>query len=329
MAAEVILDVQELRAYYRILKGDVKALDGVSFQVRRGEILGIAGESGCGKSTLAHTLMLRKPPLQHIDGKAIFLGQDIMAMSKEAFRKRRLRDISIIPQYALDALSPTKKIRTFVSDIVREHGIPADKKFFERVEERLRFVNLDPAVLDKYPIELSGGMKQRVIMVISTILNPELVIADEITSALDVSSQRFAASLLVELRDQGIIGSAMFITHDLAILYQIADRLMIMYGGHIVEMGPIDEIVHRPRHPYTKALIDSLPRGGVQISEQKLEGIKGTPPELLNIGPGCRFRFRCPFRTDKCEQTPVTENINPEHSIACWHYTEIGSESVG
>ena len=146
MAAEVILDVQELRAYYRILKGDVKALDGVSFQVRRGEILGIAGESGCGKSTLAHTLMLRKPPLRHIDGKAIFLGQDIMTMSKEAFRQRRLRDISIIPQYALDALSPTKKIRTLCPTSC-ENGIPADKKFFERVEERLRFVNLSQMCL--------------------------------------------------------------------------------------------------------------------------------------------------------------------------------------
>lgn len=329
MAAEVILDIQELRAYYRILKGDVKALDGVSFQVRRGEIVGIAGESGCGKSTLANTLMLRKPPLRHISGKALFLGQDIMTMSKEAFRKRRMRDISIIPQYALDALSPTKRIRTFVTDIAREHGVPVNEAFFEKVEERFRFVNLDPAVLDKYPIELSGGMKQRVIMVISTLLNPDLVIADEITSALDVSSQRFAASLLVELRDKGIIGSAMFITHDLAILYQIADRLIIMYGGHIMEMGPVDELIHTPRHPYTQALLNSLPKVGVQINQQRLEGIKGTPPELLEIGPGCRFRFRCPFRSEKCEETPNTENITPDHSIACWNYTEIGSENVG
>ena len=329
MTGEVILDVQELRSYYRILKGDVKAVDGVSFQVRRGEILGIAGESGCGKSPLAHTLMLRKPPLTHISGQAIFLGQDIMTMSREAFRKRRLKDISIIPQYALDALSPTKKIGTFMADLVREHGLPADGAFFKRVEERLRFVNLDPGVIDKYPIELSGGMKQRVIMVISTILNPQLVIADEITSALDVSSQRFAASLLLELREQGIIGSAIFITHDLAILYQIADRILIMYGGHVVETGPVETIVHHPRHPYTMALLNSLPKVGVQIKDQRLEGIKGTPPELLNIGPGCRFRERCPYRTARCEETPVTEHLAPEHSIACWNYRDIGGERVG
>jgi len=329
MAADVILDVQELCAYYRILKGDVKAVDGVTFQVRRGEILGIAGESGCGKSTLAHTLMLRKPPLKHISGKALFLGQDIMAMGAEEFRKLRLSRISIIPQYALDALSPTKKIGEFVTDLVREHGIHPDRSFFAKVEERMRFVNLDPAVLGKYPIELSGGMKQRVIMVISTILNPELVIADEITSALDVSSQRFSATLLVELREKGIIGSAIFITHDLAILYQIADRLLIMYGGHVVETGPVETIVHEPRHPYTQALLSSLPKVGVQIKDERLEGIKGTPPELLEIGPGCRFRERCPYRTKQCEQTPVTENIDPDHSIACWHYQEIGGERVG
>jgi len=329
MAADVILNVQDLRAYYRILKGDVKAVDGVSFQVRRGEILGIAGESGCGKSTLAHTLMLRKPPLTHISGKALFLGQDIMAMNREAFRQLRLKNISIIPQYALDALSPTKKIGTFVADLVREHGIRPDGAFFKRVEERLRFVNLDPEVLNKYPIELSGGMKQRVIMVVSTILDPDLVIADEITSALDVSSQRFAATLLLELRDKGIIGSAIFITHDLAILYQIADRIMIMYGGHAVETGPVDTIVHNPRHPYTQALLSSLPKVGVQVKEQRLEGIKGTPPELLNIGPGCRFRERCPYRTQRCEETPVTEHITPDHSIACWNFRAIGGEQVG
>ncbi len=329
MGADLILSVQDLKAYYRILKGDVKAVDGVTFQVRRGEIVGVAGESGCGKSTLAHTLMLRKPPLTHMGGQALFLGQDIMTMDREEFRRLRLRKISIIPQYALDALSPTKKVGTFVSDLVREHGIRPDGAFMNKLEERLRLVNLDPAVLDKYPIELSGGMKQRVIMVLSTILNPELIIADEITSALDVSSQRFAASLLVELRDAGIIGSALFITHDLSILYQIADRLLIMYGGHIVEAGPVDTIVHAPCHPYTRALLSSLPKVGVQVKEQRLEGIKGTPPELLDIGPGCRFRERCPHRTRRCEDTPLTEHITPEHSIACWHHREIGGERVG
>ena len=329
MSSEVILDIRELRAYYRILKGDVKALDGVTFQVRRGEILGIAGESGCGKSTLAHTLMLRKPPLTHMSGEAVFLGKEIMQMPDNEFRKMRFRDISIIPQYALDALSPTKRIGTFIRDIVNEHGITADGEFMDKVKERFAMVNLDSSVLHRFPIELSGGMKQRAIMIISTLMNPALVLADEITSALDVSSQRFAASMLMELRNKGIIGSAIFITHDLSILYQIADRIMIMYAGHLVEIGPVDEIIHNPRHPYTQALIASLPKVGVQIRHQRLEGIKGTPPELLDIGPGCRFRFRCPYRTKQCDETPEIEDINPLHSIACWHFEELGGESVG
>ena len=193
-------------------------------------------------------------------------------MGKETFRKRRLQDISIIPQYALDALSPTKTIGTFFADLVREHGLPADSAFFERVRERLRFVNLDPEVLDKYPIELSGGMKQRVIMVISTILNPALVIADEITSALDVSSQRFAASLLVELRDKGIIGSAIFITHDLAILYQIADRL----SSCTVAVGNGPSGNHRARSPSSlyASPAELPPKVGCKLGPA-LEGIRG------------------------------------------------------
>ncbi len=329
MEMETILDVQELKAYYRILKGDVKALDGVSFQVRRGEILGIAGESGCGKSTLANTLILRKKPLRHMAGTATLLGKDIMTMPEEEFQRLRFREISIIPQYALDALSPTKKIKTFITDMAHEHGIPTNAAFLGKVAERFAMVNLDKNVLNKYPIELSGGMKQRVIMIISTLMNPALVIADEITSALDVSSQRFAASMLMGLRDQKIIGSAIFITHDISILYQIADRLLIMYAGHAVETGPVDELINSPRHPYTQALINSLPKVGAQIKHQRLEGIKGTPPELLDIGPGCRFRFRCPYQTKVCAQTPPTEDISEDHSIACWHYEKIGSEGVG
>ena len=329
MSAEKILELEELRAYYRILKGDVKALDGVSFHVTRGEILGVAGESGCGKSTLANTLILRKKPLQHISGKAWFLGQDLMTMPEEEFRRLRFRNISIIPQYALDALSPTKRIKTFITDMSHEHEIETNAAFFEKVADRFAMVNLDPNVLNKYPIELSGGMKQRVVMIISTLMNPYLVIADEITSALDVSSQRFAATMLMELRDQGIIGSSIFITHDISILYQVADRLLIMYAGHAVETGPVEDLIKNPRHPYTQALISSLPKVGAQIKEERLEGIKGTPPELLDIGPGCRFRFRCPYQTAQCQKTPETVQISERHSIACWHYEEIGSEHVG
>lgn len=326
---EKILEIKKLKAYYKTLKGEVKAVDDLTFSVKKGEILGLAGESGCGKSTLANTLISRKPPLHYISGEIKLLGKDVIQMSKEEFRSMRLRNISVIPQYALDAFSPTKTIRTFISDLVQQHGLKADREFFAKVKARLRLVNLDPAVLDKYALELSGGMKQRVIMIISTILDPEFLIADEITSALDVSSQRYVATLLSNLRDEGIIGSALFITHDLSILYQIADRIMIMYAGNFIESGPTEEIIKQPRHPYTKALIASLPQVGIQYKQKKLSGIKGTPPHLLNIGPGCRFRQRCPYSTAQCTVSPVREGINEEHFIACWRWHEVGGERNG
>jgi peptide/nickel transport system ATP-binding protein len=321
-----VLEIKDLKAYYKIIKGDVKALDGVTFNVKRGEILGVAGESGCGKSTLASTLMLRKPPLKYISGEANLLGKNIMKLSEKEFKPMRLNNISIIPQYALDAFSPTKRIKTFISDLVSEHNIKPNKKFFNKVRGRLEMINLDPSSLDRYSIELSGGMKQRMIMIISTILDPDFIIADEITSALDVSSQRFVANMLVKLRDEGIIGSSIFITHDLSILYQIAERILIMYAGHFAEIGPTDELVKNARHPYTRALIASLPQVGIQYKDKVLEGIKGTPPHLLNIGEGCRFRFRCPYKTSKCEKTPERELVSEGHYVACWNWKETMSK---
>ncbi len=326
---ENILEITDLKAYYQILKGEIKAVDGVTFKVKRGEILGVAGESGCGKSTLAHTLIYRKPPLQYISGEVRLLGRELMQLSAEEFKEMRLKSISIIPQYALDAFSPTKKIKIFIADLVREHGIKFNKEFLAKVEARLAMLNLESSVLNRYSIELSGGMKQRIIMVISTLLDPDFIIADEITSALDVSSQRFAATMLANLRDEGIIGSAMFITHDISILYQIAERIMVMYAGQFAEIGPTDEMVKEPRHPYTKALIASLPQVGIQYQEQKLTGIKGTPPHLLNIGPGCRFRSRCSFSTGQCSKTPLREKVKDDHFVSCWHWQELGSDYNG
>ena len=323
---ENILEVKNLKAYYDILKGQVKAVDNVTFNLKNGEILGLAGESGCGKSTLARSFISRKKPLKYISGEVDLVGHKIMEMSEKEFKKLRLRTISLIPQYALDAFSPTKKIKTYIADLARQRGVKTDKKFFDKVKERLDLVNLDESVLNRYSLELSGGMKQRVIMVISTILDPEFLIADEITSALDVSSQRFVATMLANLRDLEIIKSAIFITHDISILYQIADRIMIMYAGNFAEIAPTDEIVENPRHPYTRALIDSLPKVGIQYKDKKLSGIKGTPPHLLEIGEGCRFRERCPYAIDKCEETPKREKVAEGHFVSCWRWKELGSD---
>jgi len=314
--AEVVLDVRDLRIYYRTLYGYVKAVDGVSFDIKRGEILGIAGESGCGKSTLGNGLILLKPPMKYMGGEAILDGKNIMALSPKELRKVRYEKISIIPQYAMDAMNPTKKIKQIIDDLLHEHGESFERKK-DLIEERLEIVNLGKKVLNMYPIELSGGMKQRMVMVISTLMNPDVLIADEITSALDVSSQRSVIQMLYEMREKKIMGSLAFITHDLSVLYQIADKVMVLYAGRVAEISPMADIVQEPLHPYTKMLLSSLPKIGVRYSQTKLKGIPGYPPSLLNIGPGCRFRDRCPYAFEKCEQDPPVFDVDGR-KVSCW-----------
>ncbi len=310
-----VLRVEDLRVYYRTLRGDVRAIDGVTFQVREGEVLGIAGESGCGKSTLVNFFVLPKPPMYHAGGK-VFLGDlELTSLSKEDLRKIRFEKISIIPQYSMDALSPTKRIRVIMRDLMEEHG----KEYDEGLAlERLKMVNLPSKVLDMFPVELSGGMRQRATMVISTLLNPDLLIADEITSALDVSTQKFVIEMLLRFKEEGIVRSMIFITHDLSILYQIADRIMVLYAGKVVEIGPTEEVIKGPVHPYTKALLYSLPEMNVRFTQKRLQGIPGQPPPLLNPPKGCRFKERCPLASEKCEQDPPLVEVGKDHIALCW-----------
>ena len=314
-----VLDVKNLKVYYRTLRGDVKAVDGVSFDLREGEVLGIAGESGCGKSTLVNFLVLRKPPMFHAGGN-VFLRvngemMDITKLDHESMRRIRFERISIIPQYSMDALSPTKRIRRIIQDILKEHSKEYDEP---SVVERLSMVNLPRKVLDMYPVELSGGMRQRATMVVSTLLNPDVLIADEITSALDVSTQKFVVEMLLKFKESGMVGSMIFITHDLSVLYQIADRVMILYAGKVVEIGPTEDIVKNPVHPYTRALIESLPRMGVRFERERLRGIPGQPPHLLNPPKGCRFKERCPLRSERCDEEPPMVEVDEDHVVFCW-----------
>ena len=313
-----LLEVRDLKIYYRTPMGPVKAVDGVSFDVREGEVFGIAGESGCGKSTLVHSLILRKPPMFHAGGKALFKGKDLMGLSEEEARKIRYTELSIIPQYAMNALNPTKKIKDIVWDLAREHG-HEDRSEVERLlRERLAMVKLSPKVADMYPVELSGGMRQRATMVVSTLLNPDLLIADEVTSALDVTTQRVVIELLHHFMEEGIVKSIIFVTHDLALLDKIADRTMILYAGKVAEIAPTEEMISNPAHPYTKLLLESLPKMGVQYKKQKLRGIPGYPISLLNPPSGCRFYTRCPYVMDRCkdEQPPLVK-VGEEHYAAC------------
>jgi peptide/nickel transport system ATP-binding protein len=229
----------------------------------------------------------------------------------------RFREVSIIPQYAMSALNPTRKLGTMVAELLHSRGVDL-RTVRSELERRLELVALPPAVLDRYPIELSGGMKQRMVMVLSTLLDPSLLIADEVTSALDVSTQRAVVEALVGFCDRGFVKSMIVITHDISLVYQIADTIMVMYAGKLAEKAPTDVLVSAPRHPYTKALIASLPEVGIRYADQRLAGIPGSPPSLLDPPKGCRFRDRCPLAFEKCLDEPPFLEVEPDHSVACW-----------
>ncbi|GHJ37288.1 ABC transporter ATP-binding protein [Streptomyces sp. TS71-3] len=326
------LTVTDLRVHYRTLRGDVQALDGVTFDIPDGEILGLAGESGCGKTTLGKSLIRLDGRMRHVGGTALLNGTELPISDDRAMNAFRFHQVSLVPQYSMSALNPTRRIGRMIRELLASRGVPADTAELHR---RLGLVGLAPEVLDRYPIELSGGMKQRVVMVISTLLDPALLIADEITSALDVSTQQAVARALVGLRDRGLVDSMMFITHDLALTSHIADSIMVMYAGRLAEKAPSKVLTTEPRHPYTKLLLGSLPEVGVRHAERRLTGIEGSPPSLLRPparhpttapdgGPavpaltGCRFRDRCPLADAGCAEQPPSVEIAPRHHVACW-----------
>lgn len=302
-----MLTVTDLSLHYLTRFGErVHAVDGVSFELERGEVLGIAGESGCGKSTLVSGLLgLCLPPLYHGAGSVSIDGLDITSMPARRLRTEVLgKKVSIIPQGALNSLNPTRKVRSFATDVMRCHEpMLGAEGALGRLRERFEAIGLDPRVLDAYPVELSGGMKQRVVIGISTLMNPLVVIADEPSSALDVSTQKAVIELLLDLMDRGIIGSMIFITHELPLLYHIADSIAIMYAGEFVEVGTRDQAIHDPRHPYTKALMDSMLLAEAGTRDRKPVSIPGAPPSLFTVPAGCRFAERCPIaRPGVCDR---------------------------
>lgn len=311
------LHVENLTVYYRTLRGDVQALEDATFSIGDGEIMGLAGESGCGKSTLCHALIRLVPPMRLVRGRVRLDGEELPVADAEGMNAFRFKRISFIPQYAMNALNPTRKIGRMTAELLSSRG--ADyREMLPELKRRLDLVKLSHDVLNMYPIELSGGMKQRMVMVLSTLLNPSLLMADEITSALDVASQKAVAEMLVEFRNRECCNSVIVITHDISILYQIADSILIMYAGQLAEKGPTAVIIETPRHPYTRLLISSLPEVGVRYQERRLTGIPGNPPSLLNPPVGCRFRDRCPVAFAKCIEEPPFIEIEPGHAVACW-----------
>lgn len=254
--------VDNLAVHYKTRFGkNIQAVKGVSFDVDYGNVLGVAGESGCGKSTLVNGIMsMFNPPMYHTHGAVVLDNDDITKYRDDKLRTEILgKKISIIPQSAMTSLNPTIKIKNFAKDIMKNHEPQMSKaQIFSRLKERFKFIGLDPKVLEAYPIELSGGMKQRVVIGISTLMDPSVVIADEPTSALDVSTQKSVILMLKDLIKKRIIGSMIFITHELPLLYHVADDIAIMYEGEFVELGTKDNIINRPTHPYSLKLINAI-----------------------------------------------------------------------
>jgi peptide/nickel transport system ATP-binding protein len=214
-------------------------------------------------------------------------------------------------------MNPTRRVGRMVAELLESRGVRFDGARDELLR-RLELVGLEAEVLDRYPIELSGGMKQRMVMVISTLLNPSLLVADEVTSALDVSTQKAVAEALVDFRDRNYVKSTIIITHDLSLVYQIADSIIVMYAGKLAEKAPAETLVAAPRHPYTRMLLAALPEVGVRYQTRRLQGIPGSPPSLLDPPGGCRFRDRCPLAFDKCAEPPPFLEVAPDHAVACW-----------
>jgi peptide/nickel transport system ATP-binding protein len=320
------LQVENLTVYYQTLRGDVRALESATFTIADGEIMGLAGESGCGKTTLGHSLIRLTPPMRFVEGRVTLDDEELPVWDMERMNSFRLRKISIIPQYAMNALNPTRKIGKITSELLESRKVDS-KATLPEVKRRLDLVELSHDVLNVYPIELSGGMKQRMVMVLSTLLNPSLLIADEITSALDVASQKAVAEMLVEFRNRECCNSVILITHDISILYQIADSIMVMYAGQMAEKARTDVVINSPRHPYTKLLIASLPEIGVKYAEKRLTGIPGNPPLLLDPPMGCRFRERCPVAFEKCLEVPPFIEIEKGHFVACWKEFETNAQA--
>lgn len=308
---KVILEVKNLKTkYITRFHEDVYAVDGVSFAIEEGKSLGIAGESGCGKSTLALSMMgYYFPPLHYISGDIIIDGVNISGMKPDEVRKTILgTEIAYIPQAAMNALNPTQKIIRFVEDVIRAHDPKADKKDIrELAEKRFAELGLPANVLDRHAVELSGGMKQRTVIAVSTILNPKVLIADEPSSALDVTSQKMVIKMMRQLMEKGYVKAMLFITHELPLLYNVTDDIMVMYAGQIVEKGTAQEMVFDPVHPYSHGLMNSIlvPEEGTR--GHKLTAIPGTPPNLKRPPAGCRFAERCKYARPECRYTGIPE----------------------
>ena len=316
---EPVLSVRDLRVYYHTRRGPVKAVDGVSLEVEPAERVGLVGESGSGKSTTGLAILrMIKPPGKIEQGEIRLAGTDVLALSDAEMRQTRLAVIALVAQGAMNSLNPVMRVGDQILDALHDHGVRgSSRELGERVGALFEMVGLPRGTANKYPHELSGGMKQRVCIALAISLRPRVIIADEPTSALDVVVQRQVMDTLGAV--QSDLGAAVIlIGHDMGLMAQFVDRLGVMYAGELVELSPVEEVYEEPLHPYTQLLIACLPsleRKGV------LEGIPGLPPSLLSPPGGCPFHPRCPHVMERCRaERPVLQPVRPKHWVACHLY---------
>jgi peptide/nickel transport system ATP-binding protein len=320
-----LLEVRDLRVHYQTARGPVRAVDGVSFTVDRGERFGMVGESGCGKTTTAMTILrLLREPARVVGGRVLLDGVDVLRLGEAELRRVRWARISLVPQGAMNALNPVMRVRDQIGDAIETHesGVSA-RQLAARIEELLGAVGLPGRAADLFPHELSGGMKQRVCIAMAIALKPQLIVADEPTSALDVVVQRVVAQTLSEVVDR-LGASLILIGHDMGLQAQVVDRLAVMYAGRVAEIGTVREIFRTPTHPYTRMLISSLP----SMRERRMpRAIPGLPPGLLDPPTGCLFHPRCPHARDLCSRfVPEPRPVNGSaHVAACHLFEEIAS----
>jgi oligopeptide/dipeptide ABC transporter ATP-binding protein len=318
--SEIVLQVEDLHTSFFTRQGEVKAVDGVSFFVRERETFGIVGESGCGKSVTALSIMrlLQEPSGQIIAGKIILEGTNLVELSKKKMRAYRGRMISMILQDPMTSLNPVYTVGNQIGESIRLHQALPENMVEPEIIESLRLLKIPTpeTILGNYPFQLSGGMRQRVVGAIAMSCRPRLLIADEPTTALDATIQAQYLALFKDIQKKTNV-AIIFITHDFGVIANICHRVGVMYAGKIVETAPTREIFKAPRHPYTSALINSVPL--LDRKTERLYSIEGQPPSLLNLPPGCRFAPRCPVARDTCrQQEPPEVNISGDHTVSCW-----------
>jgi peptide/nickel transport system ATP-binding protein len=327
MKNDVVLSVRDLSVSYLARRGRVQAVNRVSFDLHAGETLALIGESGCGKSTLNLALIRQLPKTGQIDqGQILYTARDgkqidVTQLKPDALRRFLWSEVSMVFQGALNSLNPVLRVSDVVYDTAHAHGMQRQTAKV-RALELFRQVRLDPQrVFNAYPHELSGGMRQRVLLALSLLLEPQVVIMDEPTTAVDILTQRSILDVLAELR-KALDFSIIFISHDLAVAAEIADTIATMYAGEIIEIGPVNEVFYRSRHAYTLSLLNAAPR--LSVGEETLNSIPGSPPDLIEPPPGCKFHPRCTFATEICRTTvpPLIEE-DAAHYAACHHSAEV------